>query len=123
MRIYCDSNIFRKAKSTSNQFNKEVYDAMESLSDICLFLFSEAHLDDLSKSNEHYRNEDLTLMERYVNNNYICRYHIYKKINFLLATPTEAYNSHDFAAQENYLKDPVDYINNLLNTEDNEYLI
>lgn len=122
MRIYCDSNIFRKAKSTSNQFNKEVYDTMESLRGICLFLFSEAHLDDLSKSNEYYRNEDLTLMEQYVNNNYICRDHIYKKINFLLATPTEAYNSHDFAAQENYLKDPVDYINNLLNTEDNEYL-
>jgi hypothetical protein len=118
MRIYCDSNIFRKAKQTSNQFSEPVFNAMEALKDCFLFLFSEAHLHDLAKSAEHYRIEDLTMMERYVKNNYLSRDHVYKTFGFLLATPLEAYTSIDFNAFDRVLDDPHAYISELFSSEE-----
>lgn len=113
MRIYLDSNIFRKTKQTSNQFNKEVFDVMEKLKDVFIFQFSEGHLHDLSKSEESYREEDLKHMEQYVANNYICRDHIKKDIHFYLKTPTEAYQTIDFSQMDFSYENPLSFLDDL----------
>ncbi|MBE9599930.1 hypothetical protein [Pedobacter sp. MC2016-24] len=120
MRIYCDSNVFRKAKRTSKQFNQAVYNTLEALNEHFVFLFSEAHLADLTKSQEDYRKEDLILMERYVKNNYFCRDHIKKEIQILLATPTEAYDSKDFQASDEFLENPYDSVSKIFDFEGGE---
>jgi hypothetical protein len=122
MRIYCDSNIFRKIKQGSSQFNETVYLTMESLQPHFLFLFSEAHLWDLSKSSESYRNQDLQAMEVYVKNNYISRDHIKKQLHFYLATPAEAYEGMDFQASSDFLQDPYEGFNSLFDFEGGEQL-
>jgi hypothetical protein len=118
MRIYCDSNIFRKAKKTSKQFYKPVFNALEALKGAFLFLFSEAHLYDLSKSLEQYRIEDLTMMEDYVKNNYLSRNHIDKSFNFYLSTPLEAYENVDFEATSDFFDNPYNYITKLFNSDE-----
>lgn len=120
MRIYLDSNIFRKTKTSSNQFNKSVFDAVESLKECFIFIFSEAHLHDLSKAQITYRDEDLKHMERYVHNNYICRDHIKKELHYYLATPSEAYEGIDFEAMDAVLENPYKYVNEMFDFEGGE---
>lgn len=120
MRIYLDSNVFRKIKTTSKQFDKSLYEALEGLREYFIFPFSEGHLHDLSKSQITYRDEDLKHMERYVGNNYMCRDHIKKEFHFYLATPLEAYEEIDFEAMDAFLENPYNYINQLFDFEDGE---
>lgn len=117
MRIYCDSNIFRKAKRSSKQFDESVYQAIESLKDSFVFLFSEAHMYDLSKSKESYRIEDLVLMENYVKNNYLNRDHIKKEFQYNLATPQEAYEGIDFDAIDKFFDNPYEYMHSMFDSE------
>jgi len=122
MRIYCDSNVFRKAKKESKQFNEAVYNIMQALKPNFLFLFSEAHMSDLSKSQKTYRDDDLIMMEEYVNNNYICRDHIEKSVKFYLATPIEAYDGYDYQASESFLENPFEAFNDMFDFEGGEQL-
>lgn len=105
MRIYFDSNIFRKLKSTSKQFKQVVADAANALKPYFIFPFSEAHLSDLSTSEEPYRTEDLLLMESYVKDNFIHRDHVKKEINYTLSTPIEAYQQFSFPDPDDLQKD------------------
>lgn len=120
MRIYLDSNVFRKTKTTSKQFNSSLFEAVECLKECFIFPFSEGHLHDLSKSKITYRDEDLKHMERYVGNNYICRDHIKKELHFYLATPTEAYEGINFEEMNTALVDPFKYINEMFDFEGGE---
>jgi len=120
MRIYCDSNIFRKAKKSSSQYFEPIYNTLESLKESFLFLFSEAHLHDLSKSPEKYRDEDLLHMEEYVKNNYLYRDPIKKEFHYYLATPGEAYKGFDFEAMDSALNDPYTYLNSMFDFEGGE---
>lgn len=122
MRIYFDSNIFRKFKPTSKQFRQDVTDAVEALAPFFIFPFSEAHLSDLSTSTEAYRKEDLELMERYVHDNFIHRDHIKKEIKYSLVVPTEAYNSYDFTASEQPQQSMDTLLEDLLDFEGGEAL-
>ena len=122
MRIYCDSNIFRKSKRTSSQFNESVHDSLEKLNDCFVFVFSEGHLHDLEKSREIYRNEDLLHMENYVRNNYLYRDPIKKNFHFFLATPYEAYKDIDFKAVEAFFQDPHGYFNSMFDFEGGEQI-
>jgi hypothetical protein len=120
MRIYLDSNILRKTETTSNQFSKSVLNAVDSLKECFIFLFSEAHLHDLSKAQIIYRDKDLKHMARYVHNNYICRDHIKKELHYYLATPAEAYDGIDFLAMDAVLENPYKYINEMFDFEGGE---
>ncbi len=122
MRMYCDSNIFRKVKLTSSQFNEGLFKSFEALKHSYIFLFSDAHLHDLEKSAEDYRIEDLSEMESYVGNNYLYRDPIKKEFCYFLATPTEAYESVDFQAMHEALADPYTYLNTLFDFEGGETL-
>jgi galactose-1-phosphate uridylyltransferase len=55
MHIYFDSNIFRKIKPDSKLFHPELFKTVESLRKAFVFIFSDAHLSDLSKSDATYR--------------------------------------------------------------------
>ena len=122
MRIYLDSNIFRKTKAASKQFDKAVFDAVQRLKESFIFLFSEGHMHDLSKSEASYRNEDLKEMEKLVSNNYICRDHIKKKLHYYRYTPFEAYETIDFAQMDSFLEDPFTSMQEMFDFEGGEEL-
>jgi hypothetical protein len=89
-------------------------EAFNELKDKFLFIFSEAHLDDLSKSLPDYRDKDLDFMGEYVKDNFFSFDHVSEKtFQCLLATPKEAFNSKDYAAVRKFEKDPWN-IDNLL---------
>jgi len=122
MRIYCDSNIFRKSRKNSSQFNESVYDSLECLKESFIFLFSEGHLFDLEKSQESYRIEDLLHMETYVKNNYLYRDPIKKSFHYYLATPSEAYESIDFKEIDKFFEDPHKYFDSMFDFEGGEVI-
>lgn len=109
IRIYCDSNIFRKLKPSSKQFNQEVFDHFENIRNNAVLTFSEAHLDDLRTSKEIYRDEDLMLMEKYTSDIYIFYNQHSKKWDCFNATPKEAFADRDFVAFDRALSNPFDF--------------
>lgn len=97
IRYYLDSQIFRYIKKSSPTFNQELYDTIESLKDKVVFLYSEAHLEDLAVSREEYRQIDLLHMEEYVDKNFISRDYVYNKTEFHRVTPVNAYEWKDYS--------------------------
>lgn len=71
MRLYFDSNVFRKIKKGSKVFDPDLDKVIESLRPAFLFLFSDAHIADLSNSDPIYRDIDLVHMEQYVHKNFL----------------------------------------------------
>src|ERR671913_2123074 len=108
LRVYFDSNIFRALKQ-GNQFNKNLFEATNNLKEKLVYCFSDAHLDDLKDSPEEYRRNDLLIMENYVQDNYFSYNPISKHFECLLATPQEAFNSKDYEAYDNAIKNPFDF--------------
>lgn len=118
-RVYCDSNIYRILKSDHPYHSLELYIAFEDLKDKLLFIFSDAHLDDLSESLPDYRDRDLNFMGNYVKDNFFSFDHVSKKcFRCLLFTPKEAFNAKDYAAVRRFEKDPWNFDN--LFTDDPE---
>lgn len=109
IRVYCDSNVFRLLKPTSRQFNQSVFDYFENIRKNAVVVFSEAHLDDLHPSIEHYRNEDLELMEKYTNDIFIQYNHSTKTWDCFRATPKMAYDERNFSALDETMKNPFDF--------------
>ncbi|NSL85260.1 hypothetical protein ECE50_000340 [Chitinophaga sp. Mgbs1] len=109
IRIYCDSNVFRLLKPTSKQFKQEIFDYFESIRKNAVFVFSEAHLDDLRPSPEYFRNEDLEYMEKYTDDLFIQYNHSTKIWDCFRATPKMAYEERNFTAYEDALKNPFDF--------------
>lgn len=105
LRYYLDSNIFRKLKPTHGTFSEPLYNYVQSLKELVLFNFSDAHLDDLKGSTRHFLDEDLRQMEEYVQDNYYARDAIKNRDDILLATPFEAFYSKDYALAEAFTKD------------------
>jgi hypothetical protein len=125
MRIYCDSNIFRKTKPASKDFKPSWFNSLESLSKDFIFLFSEAHLNDLGEitdANRQFIIEDLNHIETYVKNSYLYRDHVKKTFHYYLATPAEAYQGMDFAAINNFFDDPQAYMDSLFDFEGGQEL-
>jgi len=118
IRIYCDSNVYRLLKPSSNQYNQIVFDYFQNIKQNAVMAFSEAHLDDLRTSVEAYRNEDLELMEKYTDNFFIQYNQISKEWDCLLATPQEAYNSQNYVAYDKALTSPFDFRNLIVDLGD-----
>lgn len=98
IRYYCDTNVFSFIKETSANYNKELHETMNSLKDIVLFTFSDAHIDD--KKNSHSDKlviNDLELMEIYVRDNYF-EFDLIgsKRTTCLLKTPLIAYTGKNY---------------------------
>ena len=110
LRVYFDSNIFRALK-VGRQYNKDLFETVNNLKNKLLFIFSDAHLDDIRNSSEEHRNNDLVLMEDYVKDNYFYYDPIKKQFQCLLATPQEAFDGKDYQAYNNALANPFDFEN------------
>jgi len=122
MRIYFDSNIFRKIRPASRQFDPKLFEAVETLRNALIFVFSDAHLSDLSKSDLTYREIDFNHMETYVGTNFFSFDHVYKKFNVYIATPCDAYGSTDFQSFEKAVENPLEFIDNLFNQDETAIL-
>lgn len=96
MRIYCDQHIFSYLNQESSNFNSELKELMENLDDLVIFLFSEAHLQDLSNSLPSYRNRDLKEMGKYVKDNYLAYNPIKEETEAFKLFPDDAYTTIDF---------------------------
>lgn len=111
-RIYCDSNVYRILKQDHPYHKVELHNTFEELKDKFLFVFSEAHLDDLSESLPDYRDKDLQFMEQYVKHNFFSFDHIKeKRFKCLLATPIEAFAGKDYTAVRKFEQDPWNFDN------------
>jgi len=110
MRIYFDSNIFRKIRKDSRQFDLGLHAVVEHLRSAFVFLFSDAHLSDLSGSQAGYREIDLLHMGEYVGQNYLSFDHVHKQLHIYLATPLQAYGNKDFVTFDKVLQDPLGYL-------------
>lgn len=108
MRIYCDSNIFRLLKERHPFHSPELKQTFEDLYNKVLFIYSEAHLDDLKNStNREYLEEDLSLIEQYTKDNYFSYDHLReKRFQCLLAGAKEAFFSKDYEAARKSLEEP-----------------
>ena len=83
IRYYLDSNIYRVLKPNHPSHDPDLLHFIKQLKSIGLFIYSDAHLDDLKESQESYRNQDLELMGEYVQDNYLSRDPIKKSYLFL----------------------------------------
>ncbi|WP_131537890.1 hypothetical protein [Pedobacter nototheniae] len=113
-----DSNVFRKIKKGGKLFDPALNQVVDSLRPAFLFLFSDAHLDDLSGSDPIYREFDLNHMQQYVQKNYLSFDHVYKKLHIYLATPPEAYQNKDYETYNRVLQDPIGYVEELFGDPD-----
>ncbi|MBT2561187.1 hypothetical protein J7E50_10125 [Pedobacter sp. ISL-68] len=118
MRLYLDSNIYRQIRPGSRHLNIELLNAVESLRAVLLFVFSDAHLDDLSSSEASFREVDLMHMGEYVGNNYFSFDVVKKQDHFYLATPLEAYGSKDYEASRAIMEDPNRFLSEALEMEE-----
>ena len=122
MRIYFDSNIFRKIRKDSRVFELNLYETVERLRKAFVFIFSDAHLSDLSNSDPSYREKDLKHMEEYVGNNFFSFDHVHKKFHVYLATPQQAYAAQDFHTYQHALENPIKAIEELFNEDEAQIL-
>jgi hypothetical protein len=71
-----------------------------------LFVFSEAHLDDLQGSKTEFLDKDLNLIGHYTGDNYFYHDPIKNKTSCSLATPFEAFYRRDYKAINEFLDKP-----------------
>lgn len=111
-RIYCDSNIYRILKPDHRYHKVDLHSTFEELKNKFLFIFSDAHMDDLSESIPEFRDKDLEFMGKFVKDNFYSFDHVKdKRFQCLLATPKEVYNGKDYTAVRNFEKDPWNFDN------------
>jgi hypothetical protein len=73
---------------------------MDAMAGEVLFIYSGAHLDDLKTSVDPYREEDLKLIEKYVNTNYFSRDPIKNITQCLYVSPSDAFKQIDYNAMD-----------------------
>jgi hypothetical protein len=103
LRVYLDSNVFRYIKPQHPSYNKELHSLMDALIGEVLFIYSGAHLDDLKMSVDPYREEDLKLMEKYVNTNYFSRDPIKNITQCGYVSPSDAFKQIDYNTMDQTL--------------------
>lgn len=95
LRIYCDKNIYSSIKPGKNNFIPQLKQLMDGLQGKMVFTYSTAHHDDLANSDKSYWDEDLVLMEKYVEDNYFYYNPITKNTEIYLARPRESFYDMD----------------------------
>lgn len=93
MRIYMDINVFVALRDSGRRAD---LDYLLEQKKHHVFLFSDAHLDDLSRDATTMKFADLQFMERLVDGNYLVYVAKEKHCNIFTATPTEAFGSRQF---------------------------
>ncbi len=113
IRYYFDSQIFRYL-NTDKQYDAVLLEVMESLREKVIMCYSDAHLDDLSASQQPYIDRDLEIMTRYVKDNFFSHDQIKKRTSCFLVEPIEAFHSKDYAKAKEYEANPLLVLDNLL---------
>lgn len=93
MRIYMDINVFAALRESSRRAD---LDYLLEQKKHHVFLFSDAHLDDLNRDTTNLKFADLEFMQQLVDGNYLMNVANEKRCNILIATPTEAFRSRQF---------------------------
>lgn len=93
MRIYMDINVFATLRDS---YRSADLDYLIEQKKHHVFLFSDAHLDDLNRDTTPLKFADLEFMERLVDGNYLVNESKEKRCNIFMATPTEAFRSRQF---------------------------
>lgn len=90
MRIYLDSNVIQllKRDDSSNFYNAVLGDSLKNI-----YLYSEAHLFDLTRDQTEQKFADMNFLETITSNNCI---YFEEYTRFELYKPKEYYNSHDW---------------------------
>jgi hypothetical protein len=104
LRVYCDSNVYRLIKPRHPSFSVDLLRTVSDLKKFLLFVFSDAHLDDLKSGIDKAKiDEDLEIIGEYCKDNYFSYSHVdkEKKLEVFLATPFDAFYSKDFEAEAN----------------------
>jgi hypothetical protein len=108
-RVYFDSNVFQLLKLSHPGHKTDLLTVVNALKDKFVLCFSDAHLDDLKRSQKHYRDQDLSFMEQYVNYNYYAYEHVNKPgFRHYLSTPKEAFDRRNYEAAEKIVANPFD---------------
>lgn len=93
MRIYLDTNIFSELRKLERQAD---LDFLLQLKKRHVFVFSEAHLDDLNQDKTDRKRKDLEFMERLVDKNYLVNDVKEGKADILRFSPAEAFERKSF---------------------------
>jgi hypothetical protein len=125
IRFYLDSNVFRYVKEGHPSFDPQLSETMNALKGKILYLFSDAHLDDLQESPAAFRDIDLKIIGDYCGDNYFMWDPIERKVVFEAITPMEAFYHKDYQASKAMLQDPfnIDQLFKDLGTEPEVQLI
>lgn len=95
MRVYLDSNVYRFLKKKETDFYKKLEIVLNERKSNFLFCYSYAHLADLKRDKSQKKYDDLSYMESFVDNNYLCHYWGNKTTSCYLAKPLEAFENLD----------------------------
>jgi len=93
MRIYMDINVFAALRDSGRGAD---LDYLIEQKKHHVFLFSDAHLDDLNRDATALKFADLEFMQRLVDGNYLVNVANEKRCNIFMATPIEAFRSRQF---------------------------
>ncbi len=90
-RMYFDKNVFSYLRSNSkySELANKLLRKKESL----LFMFSQAHIEDIKQDKSNYKYIDLDYIEKYTNSFYMFFNPLTQSINIRIATPQEVYDS------------------------------
>lgn len=113
-----DSNVFRYVKPNHPSYNSELHSLIEELKDQVLFIFSDAHLDDLRNSSKQYKLNDLSLMGSYTKDNFFTRNPISNEVTCKLLNPLEADSLIDDDVYNTSLKNPFNFDDLLKDLDD-----
>jgi len=102
LRYYLDSNIYRLCNPKHLKHNPKLLDLMKKLGGKILFVYSDAHLEDLKKSLKQYRDEDLDWMGQFVGDTYFYHDYINSKVTSYLAKPKEAFYHMDKESSDDF---------------------
>lgn len=94
MRIYLDSCVYQDLKKEEC---KELYNLIIKSKGDFLYLYSKAHLYDLSRDKYDYKFTDMEFIESIADNNSLSYDHDNKKFVYEYTTPIEHYNMYDWS--------------------------
>lgn len=94
MRVYLDNCVYQDLKKEKY---KELYNTIIENKGHNIYLYSKAHLYDLSRDKSDYKFEDLKFIETVTGNNSLSYNHNDKKFIYKHLSPTDFYNMYDWS--------------------------
>lgn len=107
-RIYFDKNVYSNLKTNAKYL--ELTNKLLNAKDSTIFLFSDAHIDDLMRDNSEHKFSDLDFIERFTDDNYIHINNFNTGCSITYQTPKVVFNRKQFDSNTTGLKLSLDTI-------------